>query len=368
MWLERIGVVFSALFVVLTFEPLSASAQEEPGSEEREAFALHYEVEPGCPVAEQFIEELGALTRAARIVSSESDDADRQLTIQVRKEVSEFGGAMRLEDEHGESKRTISGATCDEVVSALALAVALAVDPNALGGAAPEPKPISEETKSVPPEEARSAEAKDKPDLVAEKAAKKAVTPVDSRDSHRLWMSASYLHGFWLVEAADDSGQLETRVRSRRELVGGIEIQLPRRLGGASFGVELGGAWGEVSDVDFSWTPSVRLFACPYWFQGHSWFRFSACLGGDFAVQRNAASSEFEQAQSASRPYAGIDTMLRFAFVRGVFRAELQGGVEMPLIRTEYPTLNSSGESSLAFQTGFLPIPTLAASLGWNIF
>jgi hypothetical protein len=108
-----------------------------PARADKETIALDYAPATGCPDRTRFVERVRTFTSKAEIVSDESATHRR---FEIR--VSRVGGAVRGEltivDHVGRTTRTVSGTSCDEVISALALATAIAVDPEALGA---EPAP-----------------------------------------------------------------------------------------------------------------------------------------------------------------------------------------------------------------------------------
>jgi hypothetical protein len=123
-----------------------------PARADKEAIALEYEAMAGCPDRVKFVEQVHALTSKAEIVSDESA-AHRKFEIRVSRFANAVHGELTIDDHVGRTARSVSGASCDEVISALALATAIAVDPDALGAepaasasaavptASPAPKP-----------------------------------------------------------------------------------------------------------------------------------------------------------------------------------------------------------------------------------
>jgi hypothetical protein len=114
-----------------------------PARADKEAILLDYEPTTGCPDRARFVEQVRTFTAKAEIVSDEST-AHRKFEIRVSRVGSAVHGELTIDDHVGRTARTVSGASCDEVISALALATAIAVDPDALGA---EPAPST----SAPP-------------------------------------------------------------------------------------------------------------------------------------------------------------------------------------------------------------------------
>jgi len=146
-----------------------------PARADKEAIALEYEVSAGCPDRRQFIEHVHALTSKAEIVG-EDGAPRRRFAVRVSGGGGKVQGELTIDDRGAKSTRNVAGTRCDEVISALALATAIAVDPDALGGApvdgtseprAPEPSPPAAKPAPAPahadlepPKPARNAPAR----------------------------------------------------------------------------------------------------------------------------------------------------------------------------------------------------------------
>jgi hypothetical protein len=124
-----------------------------PARADKETIALEYAASTGCPDRKQFVERVRTFTTKAEIVSDDGAPR-RKFGVQVERSGNVVRGDLTIDDRGAKTTRHVSGATCDEVISALALATAIAVDPDALGGAAPDeqqPKPAVTEPPSAPP-------------------------------------------------------------------------------------------------------------------------------------------------------------------------------------------------------------------------
>jgi hypothetical protein len=101
-----------------------------------------------CPDEAAFTGEIVARTAKARL--ARPGEGARTFTVAVEAEGKRARGTLSIEDPHGESAaREISGDTCAEVVSALALIAALAIDPKA--STAPKPPPPPKPRERLPP-------------------------------------------------------------------------------------------------------------------------------------------------------------------------------------------------------------------------
>jgi hypothetical protein len=124
---------------VVSCATLADAAEPEP-------IALRYRVHAACPAAAAFVREVAARTQRARIAL----DAEfaRTFDVTISESSGRSIGRIDIRDPDGaRSVREVDGPDCAEVVSALALIGALAVDPAAL--AQPTPAPVAP---AVPPE------------------------------------------------------------------------------------------------------------------------------------------------------------------------------------------------------------------------
>jgi hypothetical protein len=112
----------------------TASAQIEP-------IRLTYHADEGCPTEDQFVD--GVRTHTYRTRRAAGDEEARTFAVDVRVDGSKSAGVLRITGLGGEvTTRRVTGDSCEEVVSALTLITALAIDPQALlepGAPAPAP-------------------------------------------------------------------------------------------------------------------------------------------------------------------------------------------------------------------------------------
>src|SRR4029079_13810408 len=108
---------------------LASSASRVASADETEAVELSYAAPLACPDRASFASEVRA--RSRKVLFAEGD-ADRRFVVRVSLFAGHFSGELSIVDQHRDaSERRIDGEKCDEVVSALALISALAVDPQA---------------------------------------------------------------------------------------------------------------------------------------------------------------------------------------------------------------------------------------------
>lgn len=112
-----------------------AHAQTAP-----EPFTVDYQAPSACPSAAAFFDEVTARTPRARAAAG--GEKARVLHVRVDKRGETHSGRLWIEDNGATSSaREVSGGSCGEVVGALGLVAALAVDPSA--SVAPRPLPAA---------------------------------------------------------------------------------------------------------------------------------------------------------------------------------------------------------------------------------
>jgi hypothetical protein len=115
--LTRTGFLFA-----LTFGASVSAAQ--PVSE---PVRFEYRAPAGCPDAEAFVNRVQARTARARLGAAE--ELARTFVVEVRADASGASAQLSFTDSRGAPVvRAVRGETCDEVVSAIALVTALAIE------------------------------------------------------------------------------------------------------------------------------------------------------------------------------------------------------------------------------------------------
>ena len=117
MWLARASVV--------------ALAQTETG----ELIRLQYRATAGCPDEAAFLARVRTRTAHARFVG-EGEPA-RTFSVNLENGAPSWGSVTITEGDRAEGTRRLEADSCDQVADGVALMVALALDPRALGGLAP---------------------------------------------------------------------------------------------------------------------------------------------------------------------------------------------------------------------------------------
>jgi hypothetical protein len=120
-----------------------------------EPISIDYDAGPGCPGRDEFVARVLARTSRPQIVPS-GEGAARGFVVRARAEDDGATGSVAALGDSAGNARELRSDDCDEIVSALALIVALAVDPSASTAATPRqppPAPAPEPLPSAQPPE-----------------------------------------------------------------------------------------------------------------------------------------------------------------------------------------------------------------------
>lgn len=154
-----LGAAFVTTALVLVCRT-GAAQSKPPGAPvaDSEAVSLLYEDSPppDCPTEAEFEAEVSKLTSKARFTKQRRA---RRVRIELAASGRDVVGRLISGDGKNQSSREVRGKDCREVGSALAIAVALTIDPEALGlgDSEPPPKPPSTEPPQAPPKPATAA-------------------------------------------------------------------------------------------------------------------------------------------------------------------------------------------------------------------
>ena len=119
---HRLGVTLALSAAVSTWIAPAQAA-------ETEAIRITYSATPSCPSRSDFVSEIRARTKQVQVSTSE---AVRHFDVSVEAGDGGFAGVLRITDAgQAPAVRQIDGETCQSVTVALAIAAALAVDPQA---------------------------------------------------------------------------------------------------------------------------------------------------------------------------------------------------------------------------------------------
>lgn len=270
----------------------------EARAADAEAMSLRYDAPPGCPDAASFFGEVSA--RTTRVRASRSGELARVLVVHIERRDESFAGHLTIEDAQTKSSpRDVTGDSCAEVVRALGLVAALAIDPSASVTERPPPpepnEPIAPPAPSVPAGEGSS--------LTAEVGAG---VEASARSD--------------VVVGARLFGEIE---------IGGVAVRLAAMR---TFAVDREAVTGSVT---LAWTTGT-LAVCP----------FRIALGDDVTVRPcaelgagilQAKGVGVRDAQDETRPWvdAGAHGRLSWAPARRL-ALEVEAGANMALLRESF--------------------------------
>jgi hypothetical protein len=214
-------------------------------------YVLTYRGAEGCPGREQFIAELGARSEGLHEATGDTSGVSLEVWFEGQEQIN---GVLLLRDGEGHpTLRVIPGATCEEVVAALALTASLLID--AQRRATPAPAASAPPASTENPAPARSPEPRPPP-----------VAPVDegserssSADEHstfgiRVGLGVAAEQG--VAPSLATAGALDLSVESRGPRI--IEPLIGATLE-RTFTQTVTQAQGEAT---FRWT-ALRLGVCP---------------------------------------------------------------------------------------------------------
>ena len=114
---------------------------------------IEFEAPSGCSSAESFY--AGVRARTDRVRRAEATETGVHLRVRLTRRTTDVHGELRGFDERGETEtRSVNGESCEEVVEALSLTAALALDPNARfapSAAPPTPEDTASPESGPPP-------------------------------------------------------------------------------------------------------------------------------------------------------------------------------------------------------------------------
>ena len=325
------GLAIGACVAILTI------AGTTHAQEAAEPLSVAYEAPAGCPTSEAFFREIAARTTRAR--AAQPNERARVMHVVVIRSGEPYVGRLWIEEANASSTaRSVSGKTCSEVVGALALVGALAVDPRAstapLAAAPIATQPASEAPPPPPPPE-KPADASPPPP------APPAAAPVAPRAS-----STSDAQ----PNASSPPGRIEVGVQVEAAFVAGA-VPSGRLFGDVSIGPREGlfapalrlaiarsldvARVAAIGGATLTWT-SVGLDACPLRVAIARPVALRPCVGGSAGVLE-ASGTGFAGTVSRSRPWATLSALARFVWepVRWL-DVELEAGVIAPLYRESF--------------------------------
>jgi hypothetical protein len=295
----------------LVFFPRASAAQKTDkvaAAEGGEQVLLVYEdsAPPDCPSQAGFEAEVIELTSRAHFTRQLGA---RRVRIELETRGNDVLGRLTTGEGEKESSREVRGKDCREVSSALAIAVALTIDPGALGATELEPEEASKPTPKPVPE----------PRPEPEPPAKPSRPPASARPRLRGGIGVGLtLESAWAPQmrpGAHAFGLLDVGERLRVNL--GVARFFTREVDGVAFG-----AWFGQGSI--SWNLAVLGALRPF-----------AALGFEAGVVE-ASGTGLSTSVSAQRPWQAASVGLGLRFETEDFFLQLGGSLLVPFSRQRY--------------------------------
>jgi hypothetical protein len=127
----------------------SAATEAVEADAETKPVEVQFDGPEGCASASAFLRSLRS--RTDRVRRADADELHTIVQVRLRRDRGRIVGELRVVDDLGQTDtRKVQGASCDDVVQALSLTAALALDPTAMLSAPPAGPSTDEATTSVP--------------------------------------------------------------------------------------------------------------------------------------------------------------------------------------------------------------------------
>jgi hypothetical protein len=290
-----------------------------------EAILIKYDGPPECTTESAFFAQVAARTPRARLAASDARVRAFMVSLTRGSEAS-FGRLVMRAPDGAESERDVTGDTCDEVVSALALVCALAVDPQASTRrlpAPPPPPPSPPPVVTFPP----LAPVLGTPPTPDKPVASSADT---LRREARRWHLALTLDAS-LVGGISPSPLFGTPVTVEADLPAGHGLAPTMRLGFER--ASSGGGTGPTA----LFTLTIGIFeACPRRWQLGPVRLEPVCLRVEGGAVEGVGANVIPS-HDLTRGWVALGAVARaeWAFWKPLF-LDLEGGVRFPLVRPTY--------------------------------
>ncbi len=122
----------------------------EVSAEPIRRFSVEYMSAPGCPARERFVSGVEGRTALARFAPGSPGVRVSLSVVRVESRAEPFSATLRIDGDVVAPRREFSSASCEELVSAAALIVALAIDPEATTAPRSEPSRLPAAPQDAP--------------------------------------------------------------------------------------------------------------------------------------------------------------------------------------------------------------------------
>jgi hypothetical protein len=311
---------------------------------EEEAVRVAYSAPEACPDEPLFVARVRTRTQHGRF--AEPGELARTFDVSIAAAPSDagFAGQIAFVDVNGErAQRNVTGATCDEVTSSLALIMALSIDDRVAQGEAsvsapsPSPQPAAP---SAPPKEATPS-ATASPSATTARPAPK---PLSLRWGIGLNGGVSTWVGPNTAPVLGGFAEVGLRERSWSARLSAFDARQTKDVSAGQ-------------QAHFA-TDSLRLEACPVALRVGAHVSLSPCAAFDIGVLDASAKGAAVAPRSTPPLFwaAGVALLRLGAEIKGRLILNLDGELAAPLIRNDFRIENPDGSQSKVFQIAALGV------------
>lgn len=328
---------------------------------EQEPIDLTYRAYEGCPSEMQFLALV--VGRAAETLVASERARGRRFVISVIPQRKETMGKLEILSGGTTATREVKGSNCAEVVSALALFTALAIDPSASTELAPDPAPRDERGSPQPGSEPRGTASPEsnpqgRPAVPAPRSAGE-----DERPSPGVKIPPGRGEILAGARATSAGGFVGGSVTPATALGGGFFAQWTTPGFGA---YRLNGAYflrSETSDATFAFFAG-RIDACPVGLRPALRLTVEPCLSLEVgSVEASAKASATISRSTERRLWTAGDVLgrVRYVPISWIF-AEIEGGASVPFTRYLFLLGNQANVKSEIHR-----VPAIGWVLGFEV-
>jgi hypothetical protein len=301
----------------------SSGAEQAPSPH---SVALEYQAADGCPDSAFFAREVRA--RTLQVAFTQGREVSRSFKVAVRSTPGSYSGFLWIADARGAvSERRFEAAKCEDVIVALALVAALAVDPNA--SAAPGVSAKAEEATPAKRSEVREPAPRLAPAPVAPAAPTFDRRPQSAPARARIWSSGP---AFGVLTATTTAPLLSI----------GWSVEVEEKRSGLAPGARLmpffaeTGTTGPSGDSAEFRLIAARLEGCALALALSRGVRVRPCLGVDTGLlQARGVGADLPRSNEAFWLSLVLDLRLQLT-VTNRFFVEVAGGPVIPVTRPEF--------------------------------
>ena len=335
--------------LVLAALGLAGGAAAQAG---QEAIHITFGAPPSCPDARAFAREVQARTARAKLAAA-GEARRRTFRVTVTQERGVSRGQLTIDDPAATGApavREVSGQSCAEVVSALALVSALAIDPNASTAPRAPPAEVEQpaEAPAPPPPAGAAAPAAPQPDRPPRRTPARPAEPPPAAppSGPTRWRLQGGAHATAVGAIAPDLvpgvhvflDATRTRLEGAEDSSGPLSPSL--RLGAIS--ATSGVIDTELGTASFRWTVG-RLEGCPIAIDLDAQVTARPCLELDVGALEGSGNGEAFSGRD-SRFWGDVGALLRLQWVAlDLVLVEAEAGLTAPFVRYRFAFCRGPG-------------------------